>query len=484
MNRQRDLIIIGGGAAGLVVASVAAQLGQDVLLIEKLPEMGGDCLHFGCVPSKALLHVAKVAHIMRQAHQLGFQPVQPEITMSDVNAAIRQAIDSIQVHDSHERFQSLGCETLTGTASFVNGNTIEVESVSQETASVDTQTYTARRFVIATGSSSFIPTISGLELVKYLTNEDMFSLPILPKRLLVLGGGPVGIEMSQAFSRLGSDVTLLELAERILPRMDKELTDVIEQTLTKEGVNLITGAEIVRVNESVDAEKSMGEKTVYLKNGESFSGDEILLAIGRRPVVKGLNLEAGGVDYTSSGVTVNRKMQTTNKRIYACGDVTGEMPLTHVAELQAGIVIANILFRIPKKISYQVVPSVVYSSPECAQVGMSIDEAEKNNDIEILRFDYAELDRAVAEHSTDGVAKLIVRKGRIVGAHIVGERAGDIIHELALAILEKMKVSKITSLVHAYPSYAQMNKRLAGQYYKDRLFSKNTRRLVKFLTKF
>jgi len=479
MNRQRDLIIIGGGAAGLVVASVAAQLGQDVLLIEKMSQMGGDCLHYGCVPSKALLHIAKVAHVMRQAHKLGFQSVKPEITMSDVNGAIRQAIDSIQVHDSHERFQSLGCETLTGTASFVNGHTIEVQHACEETGELESQKYSARRFVIATGSSSFIPDIPGLESVKYLTNEDMFSLPALPEHLLVLGGGPVGVEMSQAFARLGSRVTLLELAKRILPRMDKALTDVIERTLTNEGVSLVTEADITAVEESLE-----GEKTLQLKNGERFSGDEILLAIGRRALVKDLNLEAAGVDYTSSGVTVNRKMQTSNKRIYACGDVTGEMPLTHVAELQAGIVIANILFRMPKKISYQVVPAVVYSSPECAQVGMSLAEADNTSGIEILHFDYAELDRAVAEKRTAGVAKLVVRKGRIVGAHIVGERAGDIIHELALAIQEKMKVSKITSLVHAYPSFAQMNKRLAGQYYKDRLFSKNTRRLVKFLAKF
>lgn len=489
MNTQRDLIIIGAGAAGLVTASVAAQLGLDVLLIEKQAQMGGDCLHYGCVPSKALLHVANVAHAIRQAHQLGFQAVEPKIDMSAINASIQQAIDTIQVNDSHERFQAMGCETLTGVARFIDEKSLEVktiiEATERENGDADageafkTQTYTAKRFVIATGSSSFIPEITGLQSVKYLTNEDMFSLPVLPERLLIIGGGPVGVEMSQAFSRLGSQVTLLELAERILPRMDKELTDVIEQTLTDEGVKLITGAEIIGVDESVE-----GEKTIQLKNGENFTGDELLLAIGRRPVVDGLNLDAAAVDYGASGVTVNRKMQTSNKRIYACGDVTGEMPLTHVAELQAGIVIANILFKIPKKISYQVVPSVVYSSPECAQVGMSTAEAGKLSGIEILRFDYAELDRAIAEHTTAGIAKLIVHKGRIVGAHIVGARAGDIIHELALAIQEKMKVSQITSLVHAYPSFAQMNKRLAGQYYKDRLFSKNTRRLVKFLTKF
>jgi len=465
---MHDVAIIGGGAGGLVVASVAAQLGLDVVLINKEENMGGDCLHYGCIPSKTLIKSASVAHTMVHADRWGLDAVEKPVDIRSINQTIKNVIDSIQVHDSRERFEELGCDVITGDATFTSPSQIEVNG----------KRIDAKRFVIATGSSTFIPPIKGLKETTFLTNEDMYSLPSLPKSMIILGGGPIGVEMAQAYSRFGTQVTIVELAPRLLPRMDKEASLILADVLGSEGVSVHVDSEVVEIAEQ-------GEQIqVILKDGQMLMAEKLLVAIGRRPVVDTLNLEKAKVDFSAAGIKVNRKMQTSNKKIYACGDVTGEMPLTHVAELQAGVVIANILFKIPKKVSYQVVPSVVYSSPECAQVGMSTDEADKISGIEILRFDYAELDRAIAEHTTAGVAKLIVRKGRIVGAHIVGARAGDIIHELALAIQEKMKVSQITSLVHAYPSFAQMNKRLAGQYYKDRLFSKNTRRLVKFLTKF
>jgi len=468
MMKKRDLVVIGGGAGGLVVASVAAQLGLDVVLINKEEAMGGDCLHYGCVPSKALLKSASIAHLMSSAERWGLVSVKPQVDMQEVNLAIKKAIDTIQVHDSRERFEALGCEVITGEAYFTSPSQIEVNN----------EKIDAKRFVIATGSSVFIPPIKGLDKVSYLTNEDMFSLPVLPGRLIVLGGGPVGVEMAQAYSRLGSEVTIVELASRLISRMDKSASTILADVLSSENISVLLSAEVVEVSEQDDI------KRVRLSDGSMLQADALLLAIGRRPVVDSLNLVKAGVSYSAKGIEVNRKMQSTNKRIFACGDVTGEMPLTHVAELQAGIVIANMIFKLPKKISYDVVPSVVYTEPEVAQVGITVEQCEKLKKGEVYQFEISQLDRAVTDNNKKGVAKILTDNGRIVGAHIIAPHAGELIHELALAVQEKMKVSKITSLVHAYPSYSQLNKRLAGQYYAERFFSPLTRKIVKFLNRF
>jgi pyruvate/2-oxoglutarate dehydrogenase complex dihydrolipoamide dehydrogenase (E3) component len=462
MTVLRDLVVIGGGAGGLVVASVAAQLGLDVVLINKQLAMGGDCLHYGCVPSKALLKSAAVAHAMRQADHWGVAPVNPQIDIQAVNAAIQNAIDNIQKHDSRERFEALGCEVITGEARFTAPSQIEVAG----------ENINAKRFVIATGSSVFIPPIKGLAQTDFLTNEHMFSLPALPKSMIVLGGGPVGVEMAQAYSRLGTKVTIVELASRLVSRMDEAASRILADALQMEGVSIYLNTEVVEV-----AEKN-NLKQVVLKDGTTLQSEVLLVAIGRRPVVDSLNLEAAKVAYNSTGIKVNRKMQTSNKRIFACGDVTGEMLLTHVAELQAGIVIANMVFKLPKKISYDVIPSVVYTNPEIAQVGVTVEQCEKLKHGEVYKFEVSQLDRAITDNEKTGIAKILTNRGRIIGAHIIAPHAGELIHELALAVQEKMKISKITSLVHAYPSYSQLNKRLAGQYYKDRLFSPFTRKLV------
>ena len=472
MTKVRDLVVIGGGAGGLVVASVAAQLGLEVTLINKEEAMGGDCLHFGCVPSKALLKSASVAHTIRQADRWGLNSVEPEIDMQAVNQAIKKAIDTIQVHDSRERFEALGCEVLTGEARFTKPMQVEVEG-----RKID-----ARRFVIATGSYAWIPAIKGLQQVSFLTNEDMFSLPTLPESLIILGGGPIGVEMAQAYARLGTKVTLVELAPRLLFRMDAGSSEILADVLTEEGVSIVLNNEVVEVAEDDDSGQG-SIKQVTLKDGSTLRAESLLVAIGRRPVVDSLNLEQAGVDFDAGGIKVDRKMRTSNKKIYACGDVTGEMPLTHVAELQAGVVIANLIFKMPKKINYDVIPAVVYTDPEVAQVGISVEQCEKLKKGEIHQFEISELDRAVTDNNKAGVAKILTDGGRIVGAHIIAPHAGEMIHELALAVQEKMKISKITSLVHAYPSYSQLNKRLAGQYYKDRLFSPLTRKMVGLLNR-
>lgn len=468
----RDLLVIGGGAGGLVVASVAAQLGLDVVLVNKEEAMGGDCLHYGCVPSKALLKSASVAHTLREAARWGINSVTPQVDMQMVNQAVQKAIATIQVHDSRERFEELGCEVVTGSAHFTGPNQVEV----------DGKFFTAKRFVIATGSAAWIPPIKGLQSVNFLTNEDMFSLPVLPRSMIVLGGGPVGVEMAQAYARLGTQVTIVELAPRLIPRMDAEASKILSEVLREEGVSIVLDNEVLEVGESL-TDGQVSQKQVTLKDGTILEAEVLLVAIGRRPVVDTLNLEAAGVNYETTGINVNRKMQTSNKKIFACGDVTGEMPLTHVAELQAGIVIANLIFKMPKKISYDVIPAVVYTDPEVAQVGITVEQCKLLKKGEIHQFKVDQLDRAVTDNNKNGVANILTDKGIIVGAQIIAPHAGELIHELALAVQEKMKVSKITSLVHAYPSYSQFNKRLAGQYYKDRLFSPMTRKIVALLHK-
>jgi len=467
MTEVRDLVVIGGGAGGLVVASVAVQLGLDVVLINKEEAMGGDCLHYGCVPSKALLKSASVAHVIRQAKRWGVGSSEPEVDMQAVNQAIKKAIDTIQVHDSRERFEALGCEVITGEARFTTPSQIEVGD----------KKITARRFVVATGSYAWIPPIKGLQQVSFLTNEDMFSLPALPQRMIILGGGPIGVEMAQAYCRLGTEVTVIELAPRLLFRMDQDASKILADVLTAEGVSIVLDNEVVEVAEQDNS------KQVTLKDGTILQADALLVAIGRRPLVKPLKLEKAGIDFDAAGIKVDRKMRTSNKKIYACGDVTGEMPLTHVAELQAGIIIANMIFKMPKKINYDVIPAVVYTEPEVAQVGISVEQCNKLPDGEVYQFDIDQLDRAVTDNNKAGVAKILTDRGRVVGAHIIGPHAGELIHELALAVQEKMKVSKLTSLVHAYPSYSQLNKRLAGQYYKDRLFSPFTKKMVALLNR-
>ena len=464
--QKYDVVVIGGGAGGLVVASVAAQLDLNVALVEKNNQLGGDCLHYGCVPSKALLRAAHVAHTVSSAGIYGIQAGKASTDIGRVNSYINDAVATIQQHDSHDRFRDIGCDIHTGTASFMDQHWVRVNDV----------VLRAKRFVIATGSSAWIPDIDGIRSVSYLTNEDMFSLDELPEHLLVLGAGPVGVEMAQAYGRLGSRVTLIECAEHILPRFDHDVSRILKEQLLQDGVNTVHGV-VERVLQEQNA------RTVVMKDGREFSGDQLLVAVGRKPVVKSLGLDKAGIDFSENGIKVNSRMQTSRRHIYACGDVTGMMPFTHVAEQQAGVVIANAIFRIPKRMDYRVVPAVVYTQPECAQVGLTPGDAEQDTSATVIKFDMRQLDRAVADNTTRGFIKLIVKKGRIAGAHVIGHHAGEVIHELALAIQEKMKLAKITALVHAYPSYSQLNRRAASQYYRDSLFSPVSKKLVRLLSR-
>ena len=461
-----DIAVIGGGAGGLVVASVAAQLGLKVALVEKEQQLGGDCLHYGCVPSKSLLRCAHVAHMARHAGDYGIDAGNTSTDMQRVNAYINNAVQIIQRHDSHERFREIGCDIYTGCAHFVSAHGIRVDDIELH----------AKRFVITTGSSAWIPDLEGIQSICYLTNEDMFSLEKLPEHLLILGAGPVGVEMAQAYARLGSRVTLIEREQRILPGFDRDISQLLKRQLLADGVDIMHGV-VVRVQQQGDV------RTAVLDDGREPGGDQLLVAVGRRPAVEGLGLEQAGVEFSEVGIKVNSRMQTSSRHIYACGDVTGLMPFTHVAEQQAGVVIANAVFRIPKRMHYRVIPAVVYTEPECAQVGMSLEQVERHASASVIQFDMQHLDRAVADNTTLGMLKLVVRKGRLAGAHATGHHAGEIIHELALAIQENMKLSKITTLVHAYPSYSQLNRRTASQYYRDSLFSPFAKMLAKRLSR-
>lgn len=470
MERQ-DLVVIGGGAGGLVVASGAAQLGLKVTLIEKEPLLGGDCLHYGCVPSKSLIHAAKVASLMRRGGEFGLTALNAQADLGKVNDYVQRVIARIQAHDDPERFRGYGCNVRFGVPRFRDPYTIEI----------DGEIISGRRFVLATGSRPAIPPIEGLADAGYITNLEAFSLATLPERLVVLGGGPIGVELGQAFARLGSRVTLVEQTGAILAREDAEVAALLRAQLEAEGLAIHTAATVQRVR------RSGGGKIMECRradSGESFAieADEILVATGRRPNVEGLGLEAAGVRHTARGIDVDRRMRTSASHIYACGDVCGPFAFTHMAEYQAGIVIANAVFRIPKRANYRIVPRVTFTDPELAQVGLTEAEARARGIAPaVLRLPLREVDRALTESETDGLVKLVVHKGRILGASILGPRAGELLPEIALAMKLKAKIGSISATIHAYPTLAQALRHAVNTYYAPRLFSPATRRLVKWM---
>lgn len=471
---KRDLIVLGGGSGGLVTASVASQLGLKVTLIEASERLGGDCLHTGCVPSKALLHCARLFHQQRLAAARGLGGVaEPNVDMGAVNAYIRSVIDTLQQHDDPERFRSYGCEVLFGPGRFVGPNRIEVNGEVRK----------GRRIVIATGSSPFVPPVDGLAEAGYLTNEEMFSLDALPGHLAILGGGPIGIEMAQAFRRLGSKVTVLMRGDTILPNDDPELAVLLQSRLVEEGINFLTDSELLRVDKELEGRRQL---TIKLASGEESNlvVDELLVATGRKANTGELDLTVAGVDVNRQGVVVDEHLRTSNRRIYACGDVCGPYRFTHMAEYQAGVVITNALFRFPKRVDYSQVPWVTYTDPELAAVGLSEQQAKaKGLDVEILRFPFRDIDRAVVEGATVGLTKFVVRKGKILGAAILGPNAGELLHEIVLAMKSGSSIGKISAAIHAYPTLSQIHRRTVNTHFSTRLFSPTSRRLVQWLNR-
>jgi pyruvate/2-oxoglutarate dehydrogenase complex dihydrolipoamide dehydrogenase (E3) component len=458
-----DLCVIGAGSAGLSVAAGAAQMGASVVLIER-GAMGGDCLNAGCVPSKALIAAAKAAHAQRAGAAFGVRPVEPVVDFAAVRTHVRCVIDAIAPHDSVERFEGLGCTVLRGSAVFVAPDELRVGE----------DRVRARRFVIATGSRPSTPPIPGLDAAPHLTNESIFDVDALPGRLLVIGGGPIGVELAQAFRRLGSAVTLLERFT-ILAKDDPDAVAVVRAALLREGVDLREGVELRAV-----APASGGVEAV-LGDGTRVVGSHLLVAAGRAPAVDGLGLEAAGVAYGSKGVEVDSGLRTTNRRVLALGDVAGGPQFTHAAGYQAGVVLRRTLFGLPAKLDYAALPWVTYADPELAHVGVTHAEARARG-LAALDWPLAMNDRAQTERATEGFVRLFVgARRRILGAVMVAPHAGEAIGLVGLAISRGLGVDALAGMVAPYPTFAEAAKRAAGAYFTPTLFGPRTRALVGLL---
>jgi pyruvate/2-oxoglutarate dehydrogenase complex dihydrolipoamide dehydrogenase (E3) component len=453
-----DICVIGAGSGGLVVAAGGATLGAKVALIEK-HKMGGDCLNYGCVPSKALLKSAKVAHLMRTADRYAIAPVQPQVSIPEVMRRVAGVIKGIEPNDSPERFRGLGVDVIFGHACFKDAHTVMVNE----------RAVTARSFVIATGSRPGVPPIPGLNTVPFLTNETVFALNENVPSLIVIGAGPIGSELAQAFCRLGSEVSVVDLAVQNLPREDAELAAVVRAQMEKDGVKFYLGATISRV------EGAASNIALYLKNkdgGETkLSATHLLVAAGREMNIEDLGLEAAGVAVDKGRIVSDARLRTTQKHIYVCGDAAGALQFTHVAEHHAGVVLRNAIFKLPAKAQTQGIPWCTFTEPELARVGLSETEAKAQNvAYKSYVFPYEENDRARAEGETDGCAKIITDpKGRILGAAIVGVHAGELIAEYALAMAKGMKAADLSGVIHTYPTFAQINRRVADQRMKESL---------------
>lgn len=468
---MRDLVVIGGGTGGLIVTSVAAQLGLKVTLVERREKLGGDCLHTGCVPSKSLIRVAKVASLLRRAADFGLDAHLDKTDLGKVSDYVHSIISQIQQHDDPDRFRSYGADVIFGHARFIDSHSIEVNG----------ELLRGKRFVIATGSSPYIPPVMGMEDVPYLTNESIFSQRKLPARLAVLGGGAVGVELAQAYARLGSEVTLVERLAQLLPHEDREISDLLAELLRQEGLSISLSSDVTRV-EQQDKECRLHITTADRE--QQLDVDAVLIAAGRRPNVEELGLDAASVNYSAKGIIVDRRQRTSASHIYACGDVCGPYPFTHMAEYQAGIVISNAIFRFPKKTDYRVVPWVTFSDPELARVGITEQQAKDQGlDVDVLSFPMNRIDRALADSESTGIMKLVSHKEKILGATILGSHAGELIHEISLAMQKKLKLKDISATIHAYPTLAQVHRRTANSYYADKLFSPRTRKLVGWINR-
>lgn len=466
-----DICVIGAGSGGLSVAAGASQMGASTALIER-GKMGGDCLNYGCVPSKALLAAGHAAQAVRGGGRFGVRAAAPAIDSGGVYGHVRGTIAAIAPNDSVERFEGLGVTVIQSSARFTGPREI----------AADGTRITARRIVIATGSSPVVPPVAGLGDVPYLTNETIFDLGQVPAHLIVIGGGPVGIEMAQAHRHLGARVTVVEMFS-ILASDDPELVDVVRARLAGEGIDLREGVTVARV------EKAGNGVAVVIAGNDAedrVQGSHVLIAAGRRPNVGGLDLEKAGIAYSPAGIQVDARLRTTNRRVFAIGDVAGGYQFTHMAGYHAGIVLRNALFRLPAKVDTHAVPWVTYTAPELAQVGLTEDRARKQaGDIRVLRWPFAENDRARAERETDGLVKVITTpRGRILGAGIVGAHAGELIHAWVLAIGQKIKIGAVAGMIAPYPTLGEANKRAAGSFYTPALFGERTKRIVRFLSHF
>lgn len=466
-----DIGVIGGGAAGLTITAGATQLGAKTLLVEKEAKLGGDCLHFGCVPSKTLIKSAHVYHMIKNAEAFGLPKAEvPPVDFRQVAKRIRSVISVIQKHDSEERFCKLGAKVEFGNPSFTDEHSIHL----------DGKTYTAKTWVIATGSSAMVPPIPGLAQTPYITNREIFSLDRLPASMIILGGGPIGCEMGQAFNRFGTKVTIVDMADQILGKEDKDMADAVRDRMAAEGVLFHLGS----VVEAVNNLGSQREVIVGKADGKTFSlkGDVVLVAIGRSANIEDLGLENTGVDYGLRGIKVDRRMRTSQKHIYAAGDVAGGYQFTHAAGYEGGIVISNAIFRLPRKTDYTFLPWCTYTDPSLGSIGMNESMAKNAGiDYSVWEEDFKDNDRSLAEGEETGKIKMLLDdKEKPIGVQILGPHAGDLLAEWVAVLNGKVKLSTLAAAVHPYPTIGEINKRVAGAFFSPKIFSDKVKKTLKF----
>ncbi len=447
MEYNYQVIVIGAGSAGLVVASGCSALGAKVALIEK-NKTGGDCLNTGCVPSKTFLKSAHLAGNIRNSQNYGLKTVLNDVDIKEVMARVKSVIKEIEPNDSKERYEKMGVKVILGEGKLINNHTVKIGE----------DMITGKYIVIASGSEPMVPPIPGLKEVPYLTNKNIFNLEKLPKHLIVLGGGPIGLELGQGFRYLGSEVSVVDMLPLLFPKDDPEVSPLMEKRLKSEGINLFLSSKIVEVRSNANGIIVIIEK---VGNRKEIKGDNLLVSLGRSPISKGIGLEKSGVKLDKKGyIQVNDTLQTSVRNIYACGDVVGPYQFTHMAGYQGSIVVRNVIFPFKSKVDYSIVPWTTYTNPEVAHVGYTEPWARSlgiYNDSVIINLE--EIDRARTEGEKTGFLKLILNDKKIViGATIVGEKAGEMISIATLAIKKKLKATAFSNLIFSYPTESEIFK--------------------------
>lgn len=466
-----DIGIIGGGAAGLTVAAGASQLGAKTLLVEKEPKLGGDCLHYGCVPSKTLIKSAYVYHLLKNTKQYGLPEVEvPPVDFINVRARIESVISIIQKNDSVERFCKLGAKVEFGHASFVDEHVVQING----------KKHSAAKWVIASGSTASAPPVEGLAQTSYLTNKEIFYLDHLPASMIIVGGGPIAIEMAQSFNRLGTKVHVIQRSGQILSKEDKDMADQVMAVLADEGVEF-------HINTSLISTKDLGNRKELIyktKDGDlmNVQAESLLVALGRAPTVSDMGLEAIGLEFDRKGIKVDSRLRTNHKHIFAAGDVNGAYQFTHTAGYEGGIVVSNAIFRLPRKTNYALIPQCTYTDPELAGIGMNEKEARTTGlDYSVWTEEFKDNDRSLAEGVHTGTIKLLLnKKEKPIGIQIFGPHAGELLNEWVAVMNGRVGLSSMASAVHPYPTLGEINKRVAGAYLSKKLFSEKVRKALTF----
>ncbi len=473
-NYDYDLGIIGGGAAGLTAAAGAAQFGAKTLLIEKTARLGGDCLHFGCVPSKTLIRTAGIWALARRSAEFGLPILSlPPVDLGAVMARVQAVIDTIQHHDSPERFCGLGAAVQFGSPSFADEHVVDL----------DGKRISAKSWIIATGSRPAVPPIDGLATVSCWTNETVFSQTTLPGRLIVLGGGPIGLEIAQSFARLGSKVMIVEFMEQILGPEDADMAEILKSRLEAEGVIIRTGTKALKVESKGTAILLTVASVANEGQTKIIEGDALFLSTGRQPNIGDFELVKAGVNFTTRGIPTDARMKTNISHIYACGDVNGQLPFTHVAGYEAGIALTNAVLHLPRKADYAKIGWCTYTDPEVASIGYNEKRARKEGlEYRIIEESFGDNDRALTEGESLGKIKMLLDgKDKMLGCQIIGAHAGELIHEWIIAVNGGVKLSTMAGSVHVYPTLSEISKRVAGRVFADKLFGDRTKKILKFL---